>query len=84
MSGVWTARGALRYLGTHLSTHDAAIASAVETIRAGGMVAVKGIGGFHLIVDARCVKSVRRLRGLKHLERNIVAVIGIFSIFSSV
>ena len=61
-------------LGTHLSTHDAAIADAVQAIRAGGIVAVKGIGGFHLIVDARCEEAVRRLRGLKHREEKPLAV----------
>ena len=61
-------------LGAHLSTHDAAIADAVQAIRAGGIVAVKGIGGFHLIVDARCEEAVRRLRGLKHREEKPLAV----------
>jgi hydrogenase maturation protein HypF len=61
-------------LGMHLSTQDAAIADAAQTIRAGGIVAVKGIGGFHLIVDARCEEAVRRLRGLKHREEKPLAV----------
>lgn len=61
-------------LGTHLSSQDAAIANAVEAIRAGAVVAVKGIGGFHLVVDARCDESVRRLRRLKHREEKPLAV----------
>jgi hydrogenase maturation protein HypF len=61
-------------LGAHLSTHDAAIAEAVQAIRAGGIVAVKGIGGFHLIVDAGCEEAVVRLRGLKHREEKPLAV----------
>jgi hydrogenase maturation protein HypF len=62
-------------LGTKLSTHDAAIAEATQAIRAGGIVAVKGLGGFHLIVDARCKEAVLRLRRLKHREEKPMAVI---------
>jgi hydrogenase maturation protein HypF len=61
-------------LGTHLSTHDAAIADAVQAIGAGRIIAVKGIGGFHLIVDARDEGTVRRLRGHKHREEKPLAV----------
>ena len=37
-----------------------------RTIIAGGIVAIKGIGGFHLCCDAANDKAVRRLRQLKH------------------
>jgi hydrogenase maturation protein HypF len=53
--------------------HDALL-QAVETIRAGKIVAVKGLGGFHLIVDARNDEAVRRLRKRKHREEKPLAL----------
>ncbi len=47
--------------------HDALLAT-VHVIRCGQIVAVKGIGGFHLLVDARNESAVRRLRERKQRE----------------
>jgi hydrogenase maturation protein HypF len=44
--------------------HDALL-EAADAIRAGKTAAAKGIGGFHLIVDARNDEAVRRLRARK-------------------
>ncbi|HXP60797.1 MAG TPA: carbamoyltransferase HypF, partial [Dongiaceae bacterium] len=52
----------------------AALAAAAETIRAGRIVAVKGLGGFHLVVAAREEPAVGRLRQLKHREEKPFAL----------
>jgi len=52
-------------LGQTLATMDDALAKAAAAIREGQIVAVKGLGGFHLFVDARDDAAVRRLRERK-------------------
>jgi hydrogenase maturation protein HypF len=42
-----------------------ALRGVVEALRAGQIVAVKGLGGFHLVVDARNDAAIRRLRESK-------------------
>jgi hydrogenase maturation protein HypF len=44
---------------------EAALAAAVGALRAGQIVAVKGLGGYHLACDATDESSVRRLRDRK-------------------
>ena len=44
---------------------DEALTSAVAALCAGRIVAVKGLGGFHLMVDARNDAAIRRLRESK-------------------
>ena len=50
------------------------VAGAAEVLRAGGIVALKGIGGFQLLVDARSEAAVARLRERKHREEKPLAV----------
>jgi len=52
----------------------AAIERAAKTIIAGGIVGLKGIGGFQLLVDARQSDGVARLRSRKRREEKPFAV----------
>lgn len=50
------------------------LASAAAALRAGRIVAVKGLGGFHLAVDATDEAAVSRLRKRKHRDEKPFAV----------
>lgn len=53
---------------------DDPIAEAIRRIRQGHIVAVKGLGGFHLAVDATNAEAVTRLRRRKHREEKPFAL----------
>lgn len=56
--------------GDRLARDDAALAQTAAALRAGGIVAVKGVGGFHLFADARNDGALRRLRlGKRRAEK---------------
>ncbi|MFK0246025.1 carbamoyltransferase HypF [Amycolatopsis azurea] len=55
-------------------TGDDALAAAVETIGNGGVVAIKGIGGYQLVCDATDDRAVGRLRSAKHRPAKPFAV----------
>ncbi|MBN2104935.1 carbamoyltransferase HypF [bacterium] len=57
-----------------LSANKEAVKQAVHAIKAGKIVAVKGLGGFHLMADATNSVTVRRLRKLKHREEKPFAL----------
>ena len=60
--------------GTVLLTGDAAVHAAVERLLTGEVVAVKGIGGFHLACDATSVTAVGELRRRKARDDKPFAV----------
>jgi hydrogenase maturation protein HypF len=60
--------------GEVLEERDAALLEAAEAIRQGKIVGVKGLGGFHLMADARNEDAVRRLRERKHREEKPFAL----------
>ena len=51
-----------------------ALVRAADLIRAGRILAVKGLGGFHLLVDARDGAAINRLRERKHRHAKPFAV----------
>jgi len=65
---LWNSRGKV------LETREEALQGAVDAVRRGEIVAIKGLGGFHIMVDARNEEAVRRLRQLKNREEKPFAV----------
>ncbi len=53
---------------------DGALAGAVAALAAGQVLAVKGLGGYHLAVDAASEQAAARLRARKHREDKPFAV----------
>jgi hydrogenase maturation protein HypF len=53
---------------------DKPVRDTVALLRAGAIVAVKGIGGYHLMVDARNERAVAELRARKRREEKPFAV----------
>lgn len=53
---------------------DDPVAETAERIRSGQIVAIKGVGGFHLVCDARNADAVARLRNGKQREEKPFAV----------
>ena len=70
--------------GPHLSFHnalepciednEAALAAAIDVLRQGKILAVKGLGGYHLMCDAANNDAVLRLRHRKHRPDKPLAV----------
>ncbi len=60
--------------GVVMAVKGAALAGAAARILEGGIVAVKGLGGFHFVVRADDEAAVQRLRARKHREEKPFAV----------
>jgi len=60
--------------GERLAARDQAIADAVARLQEGAILAVKGLGGFHLAVQATDERAVNRLRRRKVREEKPFAV----------
>jgi hydrogenase maturation protein HypF len=59
---LWDAAGEVQAI------HDDALRAAADALRRGDIVAAKGLGGFHLLVDGRNQEAVLRLRRRKLRE----------------
>jgi hydrogenase maturation protein HypF len=66
---LWDREGHVRHGG------DAALRAAADALRHGEIVAVKGLGGFQLLVDARSDQAVRLLRSRKAREEKPLALL---------
>jgi hydrogenase maturation protein HypF len=60
--------------GNALAKYDKALTKTVQAIKNGQIVAVKGLGGFHLVVDALNEEAVKRLRQHKNREEKPFAL----------
>jgi hydrogenase maturation protein HypF len=60
--------------GRVLAEHHRALLCAADAIRSGSVVAIKGLGGFQLVVDARKDAAVKALRLRKHREEKPFAL----------
>jgi hydrogenase maturation protein HypF len=66
--------GFVRAADAPIQGDDAALAASVALLREGGILGARGIGGYHLICDARNEAAVQRLRDRKRRPHKPLAV----------
>jgi hydrogenase maturation protein HypF len=60
--------------GNIIATHDDAILACADALRTGKIIAMKGLGGFHLLADATNPQAISALRERKHRPHKPFAV----------
>jgi hydrogenase maturation protein HypF len=60
--------------GTVIASRDDALSEAANAVREGAILALKGLGGFQLVVDGRSEEAVVRLRERKHRDEKPLAL----------
>ncbi len=70
---LWNRQGAA-VLSPPVAGSREVLTAAADGLRKGQILALKGLGGLHLLVDARNDAAVRRLRELKHREEKPLAL----------
>ncbi len=72
----WLERaGSQDLVETPLAGESAALERAISCIQAGGVIAVKATGGFHLVCDAKNQAAVQNCRAIKRREQKPFAVL---------
>ncbi len=61
--------------GHTVTGNEAALAACLDALRAGAIVAVKGVGGYHLLCDAASDAAVARLRARKRRPHKPLALL---------
>jgi hydrogenase maturation protein HypF len=60
--------------GVLLAVREAALTGAVDALLSGGILALKGLGGYQLLTDATSIEAIARLRQRKRREEKPFAV----------